>query len=96
MGVCVCDILLFSLPTQEGTVVAAEGIDKFGKGVLRMSFIPLSETGTIRVDSQADVASTSLRIPVDALEMTGFGRSNNDKVGLLLTMDGASAHRQQT
>ena len=89
---CVWGVLLCSLATQEGTVVAAEGIDKFGKGVLRMSFMPLSETGTIRVNSQADAASTSLRIPVDALEMTGFGRSNNDKVGLLLTMDMGRAH----
>ena len=64
-------------------MVAAEGIDKSGKGVLRMSFMPLSESGTIRLDSQMDAASSSLRIPVDALEIRGFGRSNNDMVGLL-------------
>ena len=70
---------------QEGTIVAAEGIDKCGKGVLQMTFVSLSETGPIALDSQEDAALTPLRIPVDAVEMAGFSRADNDRVGLLMT-----------
>ena len=78
-GVCLCVAL-----DQEGTIVAAEGIDKCGKGVLQMTFVFLSETGPRALDSQEDAALTPLRIPVDAVEMTGFSRADNDMVGLLM------------
>ena len=77
-GLCVCALHALY---QEGIVVAAEGIDKSGKGVLRMTLVPLmTKTGPRELDSQEDGTSTSLRIPVDALEMTGFDYADNDKV----------------
>ena len=75
----VCALIL---STRRDLIVAAEGIDKSGKGVLRIAFVPLSETGPRALDNQKDAASTSLRIPVDAVEMMGFSRAEDDKVGL--------------
>ena len=47
-----------------------------------MTFVSLSETGPRALDSQEDAALTTLRIPVDAVEMTGFSCADNDRVGL--------------
>ena len=49
-----------------------------------MTFAPLSETGPRALDSQENAALRSRRIPVDAVEMTGFSRADNDRVGLLM------------
>ena len=81
-----------TLPShQEGTVVAAEGIDKSGKGVLQITFMDLSKTDPRALESQRDAASTSLRIPVDVVEMMGFSRAEEDEVGLFMRV---CAHKE--
>ena len=42
-------------------------------------------TGSIRLESDNDAASASLRVPVDALEMAGFSHQSKDTVVLLVS-----------
>ena len=78
------------LDDQEGVVVGAEGIDKSGQGVLRISLGLCSSAGTIGWESDNDAASASFRAPVDALEMAGFSYRAQDTVVLLMNKGCAS------
>ena len=72
--------LVLLLDDQEVVVVGAEGIDKSGQGVLRISLRLSSSAGTIKLDIDKDAASASFRAPVDALEMAGFSYWAKDTV----------------
>ena len=67
---------------QDGIVIGAEGIDKSGQGVVRISFAPISSTATVESNNDSEAASTSLRAPLSALEMAGFSYWGRDKVVL--------------
>ena len=80
---------------QEVVVIGAEGIDKSGQGVLRMSLTPFSSAGTVGLESDNGAASASLRAPVDALEMAGFSHLSKDTVVLLMNIGYASTESDQ-
>ena len=86
--------LVLLLDDQEVVVVGAEGIDKSGQGVLRISLGLSSSAGTIGLESAMDVASASFRAPVDALEMAGFSHRAKDSVVLLMNKDVHSCEEQ--
>ena len=58
---------------QEAVVVAAEGIDKFGKGVLQVSMDFATTTASCEKDSMT--GDRTFRAPIDALEAVGFGHA---------------------
>ena len=76
--------LVLLLDDQEGVVVGAEGIDKSGQGVLRISLGLYNSAGTTGLESDSDAALASFRAPVDALEMAGFSYRAQDTVVLLM------------
>ena len=82
--------IFLAKPNQEGVVMSAEGIDKSGQGVLRISLAPFSSAGTIGLESNNDAAPASFRAPVDALEMAGFSHRGKDTVVLLMNKACAS------
>ena len=78
--------ILYIHPSQEDTVVAAEGIDKLGKGVLLVSFTPVTNTALDGLGLQEDASMESdiqRRIPVDALEVVGI-RCSDEVLGTWL------------
>ena len=83
--------IFLAMPDQDGIVIGAEGIDKSGQGVVRISFAPISSTATVQSNNDSEAASTSLRAPLSALEMAGFSYWGRDKVVVLQMNKGARA-----
>ena len=68
-----------AIEIQEAVVVAAEGIDEFGKGVLQVSMD--IATTTVYCDNDPLAGERTFRAPVDALEVVGFGHADKVRCG---------------
>ena len=68
-----------TIDIQEAVVVAAEGVNELGRGILQVSLDIATSTASCEKDLIA--GARTFRAPIDALEVVGFGHADKVSCG---------------